>query len=183
MRRHATTLALAALALAACGEAPSPTASAPVPPAPQAASTPTVAPWVWDDVSGDPELIGQWTYTALQGGYSTAAFGGEATEAAFSFSCAHATHTVSLMRGNELSPDQATTITLIIPAGRQDFPGHSYNEGLPHIRADVAMPDARLAAVAASEEGFAVEAGGDVTRIRSDPMIARVLEECAPPLP
>lgn len=173
----ARTFALAAFLLAACGEAPAPTANAPVPAAPEAPAQ-AYAPWQWNDVAGDPELIGHWTYTPLQGGYSTAAFGGDATEAAFSFSCEHAAHAVTIMRGNQLEPDQATTITLIIPAGRQDFPAHSYNEGLPHIRALVPMPDARLEAVAASAEGFAVEAGGDVTRIRSDPMIARVLADC-----
>jgi len=172
-----TSLAAALLFLAACSEAPAPAANAPVPPAP-APPAPAAAPWVWDDVSGDPERSGQWIYTALQGGFSTAAFGGEATVAAFSLACEHATHTITLMRSNELSPDQATTITLIIPAGRLDFPAQSFNEGIPHIRALVPMPDARLEAVAAAPDGFAVEAGGEVSRIRADPMIARVLADC-----
>lgn len=175
---RALLAAFAALALAACSDPPAPTASAPVPRAAEAAATPAYAPWVWNDISGDPQLIGHWTYTPLQGGYSSAAFGGDATEAAFSFSCEHATHIVTIMRSNTLEPDQPTTLTLIIPAGRQDFPAQSYNEGLPHIAARVPIPDARLEAVAASEDGFAVEAGGDVTRIRPDPMIARVLADC-----
>jgi len=174
---RALLAAFAALALAACSDPPAPTASAPVPAAPETRAA-AYAPWQWNDISGDPELAGHWTYTPLQGGYSSAAFGADASEAAFSLSCDHAARTLTLMRSNQLDPDQPTTLTLIIPAGRQDFPAHSYNEGLPHIRADAPAPDARLQAVAASAEGFAVEAGGDVTRLPADPMIARVLADC-----
>src|SRR5262245_45266231 len=104
---------IAALFLAACSDPPSPSAIASLPPptGEPASHAPPVAPWVWADVAGDPELAGGWYYTELDGGYTIAAFGGDATEAAFSLSCDRAAHVISMMRGNELAPDQDTTIT------------------------------------------------------------------------
>ncbi len=171
---------VAALFLAACSDPPSPSATASLPP-PQtepASHAPPVEPWLWADVAGDPLLTGAWSFTALDGGYVVAAYGEGASAPAFSLSCDRAAHAVSVTRDNALEPDQPTTITIILPAGRLDFAAQSYNEGAPQIRAEIHAPDPRLETMAAAAD-FAVEAGGAVIRLPGDPMLTRVLAACA----
>jgi hypothetical protein len=187
--------ALTFLLLTACAPAPAPPASPPAAESSAAqdpATTSRVEPipdpnalsgnpaFTWDDVDQDPQLIGHWFYTASDGGaYISAAFGGENTEASFTWVCARATRTIALTRVIELAPDQVTGLAIIIPGARHLFLARSSNEGMPTVATEnFRASDPRLAAIAASEAGFAVQAAGDTTRIRHDPMLARVLADC-----
>ncbi|WP_158764276.1 hypothetical protein [Terricaulis silvestris] len=135
--------------------------------------------FTWDDVDQDPELIGRWFYTASgDGAFTSAAFGGEETEASFTWVCNRASRTIALTRDIELTPDQPTGLGIITPGARYVFDARSFNEGLPNISAQVRAIDPRLDAIAASAEGFAVQAAGDTTRIRHDAMLQRVLADC-----
>lgn len=173
---------LLALLLAACSEPPSPSATASLPPAQGEtipSHAPPAAPWLWRDVAGDPLPAGAWRLETLDAGFVTAAYAGAGAAPIFALSCDRAARRIALTRDNRLEPDQDTTMTIIVPAGRLDFPAHSRNAGLPQIRADVSAADPRLAAFATAPEGFAVEAGGDVVRLPPDPALAAALAACA----
>lgn len=133
----------------------------------------------WEDVASDPQLIGQWHFTeARSGAFANASFGSESTEAPFAWVCDRNRRVIMISREIVLAPDQATGLAFIIPGARHLFAAQSSNEGMPHVAAEVPASDARLDAIAASEEGFAVQVAGDTTRIRHDPMLARVLAAC-----
>lgn len=154
----AFVLLLAACAPPAPSEAPAPTAENPA-------------------LSAEP-LPGQWSFNADAGTIS-AGFGAPESEYLFLVVCNAPTGRVTLSYEHELSPDQDTTLTLVTASGSHDFPARSFNEGLPSVNAEVEAGDARLAALAASQESFSVTVAGETSVLPWDASIAEALSSCA----
>jgi hypothetical protein len=158
-----------ALLLAACTP-PAPQASAPddaAAPASANAAQLSIAP-----------LPGQWFFNG-DGATVSTAFGPPESEGVFAVVCNGGTTRVTLMSSHELVPDQATTLRIITATQTLDFPARSLNQGLPTVNAELDGADPRLAALAATQERFAVEVAGESYVLPWDQSIARTLSNCA----
>jgi len=156
------SIAAFALLLAAC--APPAPSEAPAPPSENSA------------LSAEPQP-GQWSFNADAGTIS-AGFGAPESEYLFLVICNAPTGRATLSYERELYPDQDTTLTLVTASGSQDFAARSFNEGLPSVSAEVEGGDARLAALAASQERFAVTVAGETSVLPWDGSIAEALSSC-----
>lgn len=117
----------------------------------------------------------------MEGGLHAASYGPDADAPIFQLSCDAHAHTATLIFYGA-SDEAETTMTLIAPDGRRDLVARSGSvlgrrAIVAHRRAD----DASIAALAASQDGFAIEAGGEVVRLPGDAMLARVIGACAAP--
>jgi hypothetical protein len=159
---------LFALALTACGPAAEPAPAAPKAPA---AANPDAA------VLGATPMDGAWT---LLGDGATVAvgFGPPESEYALVIGCNSGTSRAHINWSYELAPDQDTQLRIITEAASVEFPARSFNEGLPFVNVDIDGADPRLAALAATQERFAVEVMGEADVLPWDQTIATALSGC-----
>jgi hypothetical protein len=127
---------------------------------------------------GGAPMEGVWSHNG-DGATVSAGFGAPESEYLFIVVCEGGTGQVRVDYEHELYPDQDTTLRLITETATVELPARSFNEGLPTVSAQVAGGDARLAALAARQERFAVEVAGEISVLPWNEAIALTLAGCA----
>lgn len=129
-----------------------------------------------------PPQTGQWAFNADAGLFS-AGFGAPESEFQLMVTCEQPTRKLTIMSAHELAPDQDTSLSLIFDASMLSVPARSYNEGLPHVAAEIdggAEVGRSLANLLSEERShFGVRAGaGEVHVYPWDANLSRALSAC-----
>jgi hypothetical protein len=127
---------------------------------------------------GGAPMEGVWSHNG-DGATVSAGFGAPESEYLFIVVCEGGTGQVRIDYEHELAPDQDTILRVITEAATIELPARSFNEGLPTVSAELAGGDARLAALAARQERFAVEVAGEISVLPWHEAIALTLAGCA----
>src|SRR5690606_36348336 len=125
---------------------------------------------------------GQW-FSEETSSRTSAGFGLPESEFQFVVSCATRAGKLSVTLERELAPDQQTTMRIVTAPQMLDLPARSFNEGLPHVLAELA-PDAPeegplVRMLGAPQDRFAVEVAGEFQVFPWDESLARALTACA----
>jgi hypothetical protein len=174
-------LPLLLTAVTACAP-PAPPVSQPSADPPAAQSAPSTAnpntdALTWADVANDPQAVGHWRANANE---TLAAFGGDAAAPAFTFGCERGFMQIerTFSRPHDVALGTNTPLRILLPRGTNNYFAAPAIDRSARLWMAVSRDDPRLDDIVASEAGFAVQAAGDTTRIRHDPMLARVLANC-----
>lgn len=200
MRASIPLALLAACSTACTPPAPPASQAPPDPPTAQSCANPSAAEAARCAANGDantssapanaafaqladaPLASGQWFFRA-DAGVVSAGFGEPQSEFQFVLSCEAPSGKLTVTSVRELSPDQATTLTLITAARSIDLSAHSFNEGMPYIAAELAesAPEhsALIATLRAPQERFGVRVAGETDILPWDESIPRALAPCA----
>jgi hypothetical protein len=172
MRTIIATLVLLAAACSPPAEAPqtrAPSESSDAP-GPAAAVNPDAA------ALGPAADFGQW-FSDSAPARTSACYGAPESECVVSLGCEG--RRVTLMSSHELAPDQDTTLTIATASQTLALPARSFNEGLASVSAELDGADPRLAALAARQDRFGVDVGGETHVYPWHESVARVLAACA----
>lgn len=115
-------------------------------------------------------------------GVSSACFGAPQSECVVTVACEMPSGKLTISSGQELTPDQATTLRLFTATQTLDLPAQSFNEGLPNVTATVADNAAEktplIGMLGTPTERFGVEIAGERTVVPWDASVAAVLTAC-----
>jgi hypothetical protein len=169
-------VAVFALALAACS--PSPT------PAPEQGvrvmtgeAAQTEAALTWAAVADDPQAIGQWSANADE---TRAEFASDAGPV-LTFGCERGFLQFErfFSRPHGFAPgDGGPPFNILSPRERIAYFATPALDNPQRIYLAAPRADFRLDDFVASEDGFAIQTAGEITRFPHDPMLARVLANC-----
>lgn len=124
---------------------------------------------------------GVWATRSDEGVTSTC-FGAPQSECVVSVVCEQPSGKITLTFGQELAPDQDTTVRLFTATQTFDLPGRSFNEGLPSVSVEIAdaAPEKSplIGMLGTPTERFGAEIAGQRTVFPWDASIAAVLTAC-----
>jgi hypothetical protein len=173
MNPNRLALAAVALILAACA----PDSSSPADPA----AAPAPANEAFAELPAE-NAEGQWFFRADEGVFA-AGFGAPQSEFQFLVACTQGDGAVSITSDHELVPDQPTQLGILTETESLTLPAESFNEGLPHVAANLAGGTANARAVAealsTAQTRFGVRVGADVRAYPWSEELARALAGCA----
>lgn len=168
--------ALFALLLAACSPSPAPPAEQSVEVI-SGADAQAEAALAWAEVADDPQAIGHWVANADE---TRADFGGDAGPV-LTFGCDRGFLQFERLfsRPHGVAPGgPGAPFNILSPHETIALTATAAVDGSPRLWLAAPRRDFRLDDFVASEEGFAIQTAGDITRFRHDPMLARVLANC-----
>ncbi len=174
-----TLIAVLALILAACSPAPS---SAPAGATTESGAAEQPSPLNLDAAAlGGAPATGQWFEAVDEGTFATG-FGLPESEYQITIVCTQGASSIQITSENELAPDQDTLIRIITSTQTLELPARSFNEGLPHISAEVGdlapQKGPLIGMLGAPTDKFAIDAGGVITVYPWHDSIARTLIAC-----
>lgn len=129
----------------------------------------------WADVARDPELTGHWTANADG---TRASFGGDASTPALTFGCDRDFMQIERIfsRPHDIANGTGAPFNIVFARATIPYVATASTDGRLWLAAPILDP--RLDDLVASQDGFAIQTAGDISRFRHDAMLARVLEHC-----